>query len=128
VQRTGKTDLKVWGYRNVWFRFDPSEANVYVPVTMAMFATAHDAFMNSFTSQKNASFPSHEYDGPFSELAQRIQVEQYRKIKTCLGREWFHNHPSGLIRATRGLAFLKEMTPEEFFQSCRELRKSIENI
>ncbi|MEJ2703858.1 MAG: hypothetical protein P8Z79_15590 [Sedimentisphaerales bacterium] len=128
LQRTGQTDLKVWGYRNVWFRFDPSEANVYVPVTMAMFATAHDAFMNSFTSQKNASFPSYEYDGPFSELAQRIQVEQYRKIKTCLGREWFHNHPSALIRGTRGLVFLKEMTPEEFFQSCRELRKSVENI
>ncbi|KPK38722.1 MAG: glucosamine-6-phosphate deaminase [Phycisphaerae bacterium SG8_4] len=128
VQRTGKVDLKIWGYRNVWFRFDPSEANVYVPVTMAMFATAHDAFMNSFTSQKSASFPSYEYDGPFSELAQRIQVRQYRKIKTCLGREWFHNHPSGLIRATRGLVFLKEMTPEEFFQSCRELRKSVENI
>lgn len=128
LQRGGKTDLKVWGYRNVWFRFDPSEANVYVPVTMAMFATAHDAFMNSFSSQKDASFPSYEYDGPFSELAQRIQVQQYRTIKTCLGREWFHNHPSGLIRGTRGLVFLKEMTPEEFFHSCRELRKSVENI
>ena len=127
-QRSGKTDLKVWGYRNVWFRFDPSEANVYVPVTMAMFATAHDAFMNSFSSQKNASFPSYEYDGPFSELAQRIQVQQYRAIKICLGREWFHNHHSALIRAARGLVFLKEMTPEEFFHSCRELRKSVENI
>jgi glucosamine-6-phosphate deaminase len=93
-----------------------------------MFATAHDAFMNSFSSQKSASFPSHEYDGPFSELAQRIQVRQYRKLKTCLGREWFHNHPSGLIRAARGLVFLKEMSPGEFFQSCRELRKSVENI
>ena len=128
LQRSGKTGVKVWGYRNVWFRFDPSEANVYVPVTMAMFATAHDAFMNTFSSQKNASFPSYEYDGPFSELAQRIQVEQYRKIKTCLGREWFHNNPSALIRGTRGLVFLKEMTPEEFFHSCRELRKSVENI
>ena len=128
LKRSGKTNLKVWGYRNVWFRFDPAEANVYVPVTMAMFATAHDAFMNSFSSQKNASFPSHEYDGPFSELAQRIQVRQYRTIKTCLGREWFHNHSSALIRAARGLVFLKEMTPEEFFHSCRELRKSVENI
>ncbi|MBN2312496.1 MAG: hypothetical protein JXM79_01115 [Sedimentisphaerales bacterium] len=128
LKSSGKTDLKIWGYRNVWFRFDPSEANVYVPVTMAMFATAHDAFMNSFSSQKNASFPSYEYDGPFSELAQRIQVQQYRTIKTCLGREWFHNHESALIRGTRGLVFLKEMTPEEFFHSCRELRKSVENI
>lgn len=127
LEKTGRTDVKVWGYRNVWFRFDPSEANVYVPVTLAMFATAHDAFMNSFASQKAASFPSYEYDGPFSRLAQLVQVEQYRKVKTCLGRGWFHNHSSALVRATRGLVFLKEMTPDEFFQSCRELRKSVEN-
>ncbi len=127
LEQTGRDDLKVWGYRNVWFRFEPSEANVFVPVTPAMFATAHDAFMNTFSSQRNASFPSYEYDGPFSRLAQRIQVEQYGRIKTCLGREWFHKNDNGLIRATRGLAFLKEMTPEEFFESCRALRKSVEN-
>jgi len=122
-----KHDLRIWGYRNVWFRFDPSEANVFVPVTLAMFSTMHGAFMNSFLSQKDASFPSYEYDGPFSELAQRIQVEQYRIVKTCLGREWFHNHPHALIRATRGLVFLREMSPKGFFDSCRELRKSVED-
>ncbi len=126
LDESGKTDLKIWGYRNVWFRFDPSEANVFVPVTLAMFATTHDAFMNAFITQKDASFPSYEYDGPFSLLAQRIQVEQYRRIKTCLGREWFHNHPSALIRATRGLVFLREMSPSQFFDSCRQLRQSIE--
>ena len=120
-------DLTIWGYRNVWFRFDPSEANVFVPVTLAMFSIMHDAFMNSFNTQKDAPFPSHEYDGPFSQLAQRIQVEQYRKIKTCLGRQWFHNHENALIRATRGLVFLREMSPDEFFSSCRELRKSVED-
>ncbi len=122
-----KPDLEIWGYRNVWFRFDPSEANVFVPVTLAMFSIMHDAFMNSFNTQKDAPFPSHEYDGPFSLLAQRIQVEQYRKIKTCLGRQWFHNHKNALIRATRGLVFLREMSPDEFFRSCRELRKSVED-
>jgi glucosamine-6-phosphate deaminase len=128
LDRTGKEDLKIWGYRNVWFRFDPSEANLFVPTTMAMFSTMHDAFMNSFITQKDASFPSYEYDGPFSRLAQDIQVDQYRMVKTCLGREWFHNHPSALIRGTRGLVFLKEMSPEVFFNSCRELRKSVENL
>ena len=127
LKTSGKDDLSIWGYRNVWFRFDPSEANVFVPVTLAMFSTMHDAFMNSFITQKDASFPSPEHDGPFSQLAQRIQVEQYRKIKTCLGREWFNNHPSALIRATRGLVFLRDMSPEEFFDSCRELRKSVED-
>ncbi|MBN1127246.1 MAG: hypothetical protein JXA82_19755 [Sedimentisphaerales bacterium] len=126
-QKTAKKDLKIWGYRNVWFRFDPSEANVFVPVTLAMFSIMHDAFMNSFITQKDASFPSYEFDGPFSQLAQRIQVRQYQKIKTCLGREWFHNHSSALIRAARGLVFLREMSPDEFFNSCRELRKSVED-
>jgi len=83
--------------------------------------------MDSFITQKDASFPSHEYDGPFSQLAQRIQVEQYQKIKVCLGREWFYSHANALIRATRGLVFLRDMSPDEFFSSCRELRQSIEN-
>ncbi len=122
-----KPNLRVWGYRNVWFRFDPSEANVFVPVTLATFSVMHEAFMNSFITQKDASFPSYEYDGPFSQLAQRIQVEQYQKLKICLGREWFYNHTNALIRATRGFVFLRDMSPEEFLSSCRELRKSVEN-
>lgn len=126
-KQSGNKNIKVWGYRNVWYRFDPSEANIFVPVSLCMFSVMHEAFMNAFMSQRNASFPSYEHDGPFSELAQRIQVEQYQKIKTCLGREWFYHHSSPLIRATRGFVFLKEMEPEEFYTSCRKLRHSIED-
>jgi glucosamine-6-phosphate deaminase len=125
--KANRSDLKVWGYRNVWFRFHPSEANIYVPVSLNMFAVMRAAFMNAFVSQKDASFPSYEHDGPFSELAQKIQVEQYRKIKICLGREWFYEHPSPMIRATRGLVFLKEMSLPEFYQRSRELKQAAEN-
>ncbi|HDS85515.1 MAG TPA: glucosamine-6-phosphate deaminase [Phycisphaerales bacterium] len=125
-QKTKRDDIRVWGYRNVWYRFEPSEANVFVPVSLNMFSVMHQSFENAFLSQKEASFPSYEHDGPFSELAQRIQVQQYQVLKTCLGREWFYNHKSPLIRATRGFVFLKEMAPDEFYQSCRTLRKSIE--
>ncbi len=122
-----RTDLKIWGYRNVWYRFHPAEANIYVPVSLNMFAVMQSSFLNSFSSQKEASFPSYEHDGPFSELAQKIQVNQYEKIKTCLGREWFYEHPSPLIRATRGLVFLKEMDLQEFYASSRELMRAVEN-
>ncbi|MFA6111756.1 MAG: glucosamine-6-phosphate deaminase, partial [Candidatus Latescibacterota bacterium] len=47
-QETGRSDLRVWGYRNVWFRFHPSEANLYVPVSLNMFSIMHSAFMNTF--------------------------------------------------------------------------------
>jgi glucosamine-6-phosphate deaminase len=127
VDQAEKDDLKIWGYRNVWYRFHPSEANVYVPVSLNMFAVMHNAFMNTFLSQKDASFPSYEHDGPFSELAQKIQVDQYQVLKICLGREWFHENPSALIRATRGLVFLREMDLEEFYQSSRKLKQLLED-
>ena len=87
----------------------------------------HSAFMNTFISQRDASFPSYEHDGPFSELAQQVQVNQYQKLKTCLGHKWFHEHPSPLIRATRGLVFLKEMDLAEFYERSRALKQAAEN-
>jgi glucosamine-6-phosphate deaminase len=127
-QATGRSDIKVWGYRNVWFRFHPADADIFVPVSLNMFADTASAFMNTFASQRNASFPSHEHDGPFSELAQQIQVEQYQMLKTCLGRQWFQEHPSALIRATRGLVFLKEMSLQQLYEHSRALRHTAENL
>ena len=98
-----------------------------MPVSLNMFAIMQSAFMNTFASQRDASFPSPDYDGPFCELAQRIQARQYSVVKNCLGREWFHQHPSALIRATRGFVFLKEMDMEDFRRQARELRRSAEN-
>ncbi len=119
--------LNVWGYRNVWFRFHPSEANIYIPVSLNMFSVMESAFLNTFVSQKNASFPSYEWDGPFCDLARKIQIEQYRTMVTCLGRDWFYDHPSPLIRATRGLVYLKEMTVDELFHYSRQLKQATEN-
>jgi glucosamine-6-phosphate deaminase len=123
-----RTDLKVWGYRNVWYRFHPAEASVYVPVSLNMFSILRSAFMNTFNSQRSASFPSPEYDGPFCDLAQRIQAEQYQSVKTCLGRQWFHEHPSALIRATRGLVFLEELSLPDFYARSRELKRATEDV
>jgi len=123
---TGRSDIRIWGYRNVWFRFHPAEADIIVPVSLNMFSVTQSAFMNTFASQRDASFPSYEHDGPFSELTQKIQVEQYGLLKTCLGREWFQEHPSPLIRATRGLVFLKDMSLEELYAHSRALRQATE--
>ena len=83
--------------------------------------------MNTFISQRDASFPSYEHDGPFSELARKVQVDQYQKLKTCLGRAWFHEHPSPLIRAPRGLVYLKEMPLGEIYERSRTLMLAAEN-
>jgi len=127
-KQEGRSDIEVWGYRNVWYRFHPAEANIYVPVSLNMFSVLDSAFKHAFVSQRDASFPSYEHDGPFSELAQKIQVEQYSKLKTCLGREFFYEHASPLIRATRGLVFLKSMSLKEFYAHSRELQRRTENV
>ncbi len=100
-KESGDTTMRVWGYRNVWYRFRPSEADLMVPVSLNSLSLLHTAFMNCFGSQSAASFPSYEYDGPFSELAQKIQVEQYDMMKTCLGKEFFQHHePPAHARGT----------------------------
>lgn len=88
-EETSRQDITVWGYRNVWFRFEPHEVSSIIPVSLQTISTL---------------------------------------IETCLGYEWFHNHPSPLIRAARGLVFLREMTVQELLAESRALRQQTENL
>lgn len=126
-KESGDSKVKVWGYRNVWYRFKPSEVNLMVPVSLNSLSMMHTAFMNCFGSQSAASFPSYEHDGPFSQLAQRIQVEQYKMVKTCLGNDYFLENDHPRLRASRGMIYLKEMHLTEFYARVRELKKMTEN-
>ncbi|MBI1938421.1 MAG: PIG-L family deacetylase [Ignavibacteriales bacterium] len=120
------SNLKIWGYRNVWYRFHPAEANLFVPVSLNSFAILDSIFMNSYGSQKDASFPSYEYDGPFSRLAQKVHVDQYQTVRWCLGKDFFLNHPVPRVRAAHGMVYLKELTLEEFYTKSMELKKMTE--
>ena len=126
-KETGINNIKVWGYRNVWYRFHPAEANIFIPVSLNSMAIMENTFLNSYGSQRAASFPSWEYDGPFSRLAQRIQVEQYQTIRLCLGKDYFLKHPYPRVQAAYGMVYLKELTQEEFYAHSSELRKLTEN-
>ena len=118
--------IRIWGYRNVWYRFRPSEAEVIVPVSLNSMSVLNDSFKNCYMSQVEASFPSHEYDGPFSEQAQRIWVEQMKDIQYLLGKDFFYRNPHPRLRATHGLVFLREMKVDEFLREARELERTME--
>ena len=79
------TNLKIWGYRNVWYRFSPEDADIIVPVSLNSMAMLRDTFLNCYLSQKDASFPSYEFDGPFCDLTKHIWVEQH-KLMEQIGR------------------------------------------
>ena len=113
-EETNLMDLRIFGYRNVWSTFHPAEANVYVPVSLNAFAVFEKAFNDSYLTQVKAEFPNPDFDGPFSELAEKIWVKQLKDIQLILGKNYFYENAHPLIRATHGLIFLKQMTAAEF--------------
>ncbi len=118
--------LRIRGYRNVWYRFHPADANLFIPVSLNAMATLENSFRNCYISQVNASFPSYELDGPFSLLTEKIWVEQMNDIQLLLGKNFFYEHPHPKVRATHGFVFIREMSVDEFLGHARMLAESME--
>ena len=118
--------LRIWGYRNVWYRFDLAEADIIVPVTLNSMSILNSTFMNCYLSQKDASFPSYEYDGPFCELSQKIWVEQHHDLQLLLGRDYWYQNKNPHLRAVHGAVYLKEMDVETFLGVARKIEDSTE--
>ncbi len=122
------SQLRIWGYRNVWYRFHPAEANRIVPVSLNAMGVMDDAFTNSYLSQVDASFPSYQHDGKFSDLTKKIWVDQLKTVQLLLGKNYFYQHESPRVRTTHGLLFFKEMSVDEFLTHARQLEKSMEGV
>ena len=120
------SEVKVIGYRNVWYKFHPAEANVFLPVSLNSLAILENSFKDCYISQVNASFPSPYYDGPFSNLSQKIWSQQFKDVQLITGKSFFYENESHKIRATHGMIFYKEMELEEFLTHARKLEKSME--
>ncbi|NOY96579.1 MAG: glucosamine-6-phosphate isomerase [Chlorobi bacterium] len=122
------SDLRIVGYRNVWFRFHPAEAEVIVPVSLNSLAVMDKSFSDCYLSQVKASFPSYQLDGKFSVLTQKIWVEQQKQIQTLLGKDFFYQNEHPFLRATHGLIYFREMNVEQFLSEARELEELTEGI
>ncbi len=119
-------NLRIWGYRNVWSRFKPTEADRIIPLSLNSFATLHNMFNNCFVSQKSASFPSYELDGTFSQLAQKIWVEQHDQITHLVGQDYFYKNPNPMLRRAFGSIYMKDMSYKEFTEHIRDVRRLLE--
>lgn len=123
AQEKDLSKLIIHGYRNVWYRYHPSEANVYSPVTLNSMAILQNSFRQCYLSQVEASFPSPELNGPFCDLSQKIWTEQFMEVQLLLGKDFFYQNDIPLIRATHGLIFYKEIGLNEFLKEARKLEK-----
>lgn len=122
------SDLRIVGYRNVWFRYNPWDVEVIVPVSLNALATLDKSFSECYVTQVNASFPSYQHDGKFSELTQRIWLEQHKQIQLLLGKNYFYQNASPLLRATHGMVYLRELNVEQFLEEASNLGKSMEGF
>jgi glucosamine-6-phosphate deaminase len=120
--------LRIIGYRNVWFRYNPWDVEVIVPVSMNSLAVLDKSFTDCYLSQVNASFPSYQLDGKFSELTQRVWMEQHKQIQLLLGKNFFYENESPLLRATHGLIYMRELNVKEFLREANLLGKSVEGL
>lgn len=120
--------LRILGYRNVWFKFHPAEANIYVPVSLNAIAVLEKSFLASYITQVKAEFPNPNYNGPFSEISTNVWVKQLKDIQLILGKNYFYENNSPLIRSTHGLIFLKEMNVEEFIKISDEMKRRSESV
>lgn len=122
-----REDMMVWGYRNVWFEFLPSDATIMMPVSKADLQLMHDTFMACFTTQKTAQFPSPSYDGPFSAWAIEIQEKQRRLLGQLLGEEYMCTHIDERVRNSEGFVFVNAMYAKEFLSEVRDLSSKLQS-
>ncbi len=120
------SQLRIIGYRNVWNRFHPAEADIIIPVSLNAFDILLHSFSECYMSQVNASFPSYEYDGKFSEFIQKVWVEQLRAVQLLLGKNFFYQNEHPLLRATHGLIFARVLNVEEFLSLASQLERVTE--
>ena len=125
-ERHPEVNLRVWGYRNVWSRYHISEVGKAIPVSLNSFAVIKNMFDTCYLSQRSADFPSYEYDGPFSELAQKVWVEQHNDICSLLGEDYFYGSDSMMMKRAYGMIYLKEMTYAQFKEYMIPVKRLLE--
>jgi glucosamine-6-phosphate deaminase len=91
-------------------------------------ATLDKSFTECYITQVNASFPSYQLDGKFSELTQRVWFEQHKQIQFLLGKNFFYQNESPLLRATHGVIYHRDINVEEFLEEAFKLEKAMAGI
>jgi glucosamine-6-phosphate deaminase len=109
----------VWGYRNVWCKFDLADTDIILPVDYIDMKTTLDLFEICFRSQKTAEFPSHLLDGPFSQIAKITWENQLKDVLQLLG-------PQAMPETTEGLIYIKEMSVEQLKSYSSSLSRAVE--
>jgi glucosamine-6-phosphate deaminase len=112
---TGKSPV-VWGYRNVWHKFELDETDRIFPVTETRMDQMEELFMSCYRTQRRAEFPSYELDGPFSTIMRRTWEAQLEVLKRKLGSD------CPFSQDVKGVIFMKELSVEGLLSYSKSLK------
>jgi glucosamine-6-phosphate deaminase len=115
-------NLRIWGYRNTWSHYKPAEAERIIPDLLNSFNPAQYV-QQLFYKSEIGSFPSYELTETFSQLAQKIWVEQHNQITHLVGQDYFFKNPNPLLRMAFGAIYLKDMSYQEFTAGIKDVRR-----
>ena len=83
-------------------------------------------FDTCYLSQRGAEFPSYEHDGPFSELAQKVWVEQFDDVCNFLGEGYFYQGNDPMLKRAYGMIYLKDMRYDEFVEYMKPVKRLLD--
>ena len=116
--------IEIIGYRNVWNRFFPWEADGMLPLSLPELQVIDRDFKEFYFSQVDAPFPSPEYHGPFSEFSQQIWVLQKKELELLLGPNFTNNE----FENTKAIIFYKLLSPRELIAFANERKSTTQSL
>jgi len=121
VKMHPEREVEILGYRNVWKRFFPWEADAVLLLSQSQLAEIDGTFKNYYFSQVEASFPSPDYNGAFSELSIQIWEKPKKELDLLLGDN------VELFKAN-GAIFVRILTPGELIAYALERRAATQGL
>lgn len=115
-------NTKIWCYKNFWDLYEPSEANILIPVTQNDLDKQKKAFDFCFLSQGNFKNPFSEVDRGYIAFTKRSQKIQLKKLKILLGSSFFAKNNNPDIKNAKGFIYINEMSQEDFVNEMFDFR------
>ena len=65
-------------------------------------------------------------EGTFSQLAQKVWVEQHLDLMKLCGKRLFYENPNPMMRRSYGAIYLKDMSYQEFCAEIEPMRRLLD--
>jgi hypothetical protein len=114
--------IKIWGYRSIWYKYDVSVANMFIPVSKKEQIEYKKKYRRYFSSQKDASYPYPFSTKDFATITIIEQQNNLVNLKILLGEKYFSEHKNPRIKQAVGIIYMREISAQEFIKDAQKFK------